>query len=70
MPSIPEQALRATAESLSKVARDAKGAHAATAALALGYAGLQGILPLPAGLVELGESHLSAYTSESKQIII
>ncbi|CAK0785632.1 hypothetical protein CVIRNUC_008843 [Coccomyxa viridis] len=50
VPSIPEQALRAAAESLSNVAQDAKGAHAAAAALALGYAGLQGTLPLPAGL--------------------
>ena len=70
VPSIPEQALRAAAESLSKVAQDAKGAHASTAALALGYAGLQGTLPLPAGLEAPGESHPNAYTSECKQCII
>ena len=64
VPSIPEQALRGAAESLSKVAQDAKGAHAATAALALGYAGLQGTLPLPAGLEESGQGLLNAYTFE------
>ena len=54
VPSIPEQALTTAAESLSQVAQDAKGAHAATAALALGHAGLQGTLALPAGLEEPG----------------
>ena len=65
VPSIPEQALRTAAESLSKVAQDAKGAHAATAALALGHAGLQGTLPLPAGLEDPGEGHLNAYTTKA-----
>ena len=69
MPSIPEQALRAAAESLSNVAQDAKGAHAAAAALALGYAGLQGTLPLPAGLEAPGKGHLNSYTVKRKQSI-
>ena len=47
VPSIPEQALASAAQSLCSIAWDAKNVHAASAALALGHAGLQNALPLP-----------------------
>ena len=50
VPSVPEQALASAAQSLCSIAEDAKKVHAATAALALGHAGLQSALPLPISL--------------------
>ena len=46
VPSIPEQALGSAVQSLCTAAQDTKSNHAATAALALGHAGLQSTLPL------------------------
>lgn len=46
VPSIPEQALASAVQSLCSIAADTKSSHAATAALALGHAGLQSALPL------------------------
>ena len=50
MPSLPEQVLANAAQSMSSIAQDAKNDHAATAAMALGHAGLQNTLPLPMDL--------------------
>ncbi len=46
VPSIPEQTLGSAVNSLCSTAQDTKSTHAATAALALGHAGLQSTLPL------------------------
>ena len=47
VPSVPEAALQASAKALAGVLMMPKSAHAATAAAALGHAGLRGPLPLP-----------------------
>ncbi len=46
---MPEAALRSAAEALARALMTPKSAHAATAAAALGHAGLRGPLPLPQG---------------------